>query len=238
MIRRIVISHHQSDYLCKFPDGALFVFDDPTDVGISYCIENERQYTVVGKSGNRGHNRNAGLTVLLDTTDLQDDDIIEFFDGDRFPVLYDIDSVCKDMERHSFDAVLYMCMNDERNKRLDIPDGRTAIVGLCTLSNPFYSCGFAMKVSAIRKIMEYNGGTRLFEDSFTHWGCEDQFLGLICGKLGLRVAITRKVVLNGSVGGDSDRHHDYIDSLQEYVNAIMKHQISIKTSEILCELVD
>ena len=115
------------------------------------------------------------------------------------------------------DVLLYTCENDKRLRKL-IP----GLVSTNTLCNPFYSCGFAIKYSAIKHIEEINNGN-LFNEEFIGWGCEDQYLGLQCAKLELNVVLTTDTVLSGSVGGDELTHDNYGETLQQYVNITIKH---------------
>ena len=231
MLYRVIISHNQSEHLAKFPICAppttVAVFDAYTDADAQCCHDLGIMPVIVPQSGNRGANRNAGMEYLLNGALLAPDDIIEFFDGDRFPKQYDVWTVNRLMRGHNLDVLLYSCAPDARMKTTFVPLEGATLVDTGTLCNPFYSCGFAMKFSAIDKVLRFNGG-HLFEPRFTKWGCEDQYLGLVCAKLGLRVAITAEILLNGSVGGDSDFHPDYRESLQQYVDLIREKNLEIR----------
>lgn len=229
MIYRIIISHNQSQSLGKFPAGAptVAVFDAPTDADVQRCRECGYEMVTVPQSGNRGANRNAGLQYLLDGALLAPNDILEFFDGDRAPLRYDVWSVNSLIRAYDLDVLLYTCADDARLCRIPIAQGGSALIDTGTLINPFYSCGFAMRYAAIDKVLKFNGG-KLFEPQFTKWGCEDQYLGLICAKLGLRVAITAEIVLAGVVGGDSDMHPEYRESLQQYIGTIHEKNLEIR----------
>lgn len=228
---RVIISHGQSNYLYDFPysEYTVVVLDAPTQEDYEACTKLGYIPVVATASGNRGHNRNCGLFKLLDLYTLSDDDTIEFFDGDRFPI--DINAWNRRdiiMNNASLDCLLYVCNeSDARLRKLYVPLEGATIVDTGTLCNPFYSCGFAMKAKAIRKIMSFCNGT-LFEQRFTSWGCEDQFLGLICSHLDIKVGITCEISLNGRVGGDSDTHADYRDSLQVYIDLIREYGLPIR----------
>lgn len=230
MIYRIIISHNQTGSLSRFPSGVptVAVFDAYTDADAQCCHDLGIMPVIVPQSGNRGANRNAGLEYLMGGVLLAPDDIVEFFDGDRFPSQYSVWSVNSLMHRHSLDVLLYTCPSDARAERIAIPSDGAMLVDTGTLCNPFYSCGFAMRFSAIDSVLKFNGN-HLFEPRFTKWGCEDQYLGLICARLGLRVAITAEILLNGSVGGDADQHNDYKESLQQYVDLIRMRNLEIRS---------
>ena len=230
MIYRIIISHNQTGSLSRFPSGVptVAVFDAYTDADAQCCHDLGIVPVIVPQSGNRGANRNAGLEYLMGGALLAPNDIVEFFDGDRFPTQYSVWSVNSLMRRHSLDVLLYTCPSDARTERIAIPSDGAMLVDTGTLCNPFYSCGFAMRFSAIDSVLKFNGN-HLFEPRFTKWGCEDQYLGLICARLGLRVAITAEILLNGSVGGDADQHDDYKESLQQYVDLIRMRNLEIRS---------
>ena len=76
----------------------------------------------------------------------------------------------------------------------------------------------------IKEIYRVNSG-KLFDESFTGWGCEDQFLGVMCGSLGAKVCLCDTVVLSGKVGGDELSHPDYLGSLQHYINRLRECNI-------------
>ena len=231
MIYRVITSHSQSEHLSKFPicvpPTTVAVFDAYTDADAQCCHDLGIMPVIVSQSGNRGANRNAGLQYLLDGALLAPDDIIEFLDGDRFPICYDLWTVRSLICTHSLDVLLYCCSTDARTQRIAVPPKGAILLDTGTLCNPFYSCGFAVKFSAIDRILKFNDG-HLFEPRFTEWGCEDQYLGLICAHLGLRVALTAEIRLNGCVGGDSDNHPGYRASLQQYIDLIYEKNLQIR----------
>ena len=229
MLYRVILSHHQTVAIRKFPGGpsTVFVFDSPTEQDISECKAHGCNYVTMPSAGNRGANRNAGVKYILDTFNPSFSDIIEFFDGDRYPTTYNMDAVQSLMDTHGIQCVLYSCWQDARHRKLYVPLSGATIVDTGTLCNPFYSCGFAMRVSAILEVMAFNNGY-LFEPRFTRWGNEDQYLGLVCDHLHHKVALTCEVLLNGTVGGDSDLHEDYRESLQTYVDLIREHNFPIR----------
>jgi hypothetical protein len=187
-------------------------------------------------AGNRGANRNAGLQKVLSTFKPNPDDYVEFFDGDRFPTTYNPDSVLRLMEKYDIHCMLYSCGNDARHTKIYVPLEGATIVDTGTLCNPFYSCGFIMRVSAILDVIAFNNGV-FFEQRFTTWGNEDQYLGLVCEHLKHKVALTCETLLNGKVGGDSDSHQDYRESLQTYVDLIREHNFPIRNEPSRCEVV-
>lgn len=213
---RVIISHNQSKYISLFPKNSLFVFDDIKSEDIKECRGNK--FITVESKGNRGYNRNAGLNYILKIFNPKDSDVIEFFDGDRFTIKYNEEYVKRIIHENDLGVLLYSCENDERHKRINFDLFK--IVDTGTICNPFYSCGFAITVGAIKRIFEINGN-ELFDTSFNKWGCEDQYLGILCDKLGIKVAITKEIILNGNVGGDSGLHNNYRESLQHYVNKIL-----------------
>lgn len=227
MVYRIIISHKQTDSLWRFPKGAptVAVFDAPTQDDLDSCRALGYHAVAMPQTGNRSANRNAGLRWLLGHRACAPDDIAEFLDGDRYPVQYKDPGAL--MARHGLDVLLYACSSDERMKKIYVPLEGATLVDTGTLCNPFYSCGFAMTMAAIQKVVASNGGY-LFEPRFTGWGCEDQYLGLICSHLGMRVAITAEVTLNGGVGGDSGEHSGYRESLQQYVDLIREKKLEIR----------
>lgn len=227
MLYHVVISHRQTEHLGKFPEGSIYVFDSITDGDIFACSKRGCAYVAVPQAGNRGFNRDAGLSYIMEHYTPADDDVVEFFDGDRYPVAYAPDATLSAMRIDGIDCMLYSCNKDSRHARIYVPLKGFSVVDTGTLCNPFYSCGFAMKVGAIRKVMAFNGGG-LFEHRFTKWGCEDQYLGLVCDKLGLRVALTCETLLNGSVGGDQFVHPDYRESLQQYVDLIREKGLPVR----------
>lgn len=226
---RVIISHNQTASLHKFPGPVLsvVVLDAPTDNDIATCHSLGYAVVIVPQYGNRGSNRNAGLDRVLAVNE-NSTDIVEFLDGDRYPISpYSTDLVKALMLDNHLDCLLYTCSADTRLSRLSLDSDSTYLVDTGSLCNPFYSCGFAMSVSAIRKIMEFNGGY-LFEPAFTGWGCEDQYLGMECSHLGLRVGITTNIVLNGSVGGTEETHQEYRNSLQTYVDLVRSKGLRIQ----------
>lgn len=229
MIYQVILSHNQTENIRKFPCGCstVFVFDAPTKEDLDECAAHGCSYVCLPVAGNRGANRNAGLQKVLNEFNPNFDDYVEFFDGDRFPTAYNPDKVLRLMEKHNIQCMLYSCEQDKRHKKIDVPSEGAVLVDTGTLCNPFYSCGFIMRVSAILEVMAFNNGF-LFEPRFTRWGGEDQFLGLMCEYLKLRVAITNETLLNGRVGGDADQHNDYHESLQTYIDVIREHNIPIR----------
>ena len=229
MIYRVVLSHHQTENIRKFPSGCstVFVFDDPTQEDIDECTACGCSYVLMPVAGNRGANRNAGLHKILGAFNPNFNDYVEFFDGDRFPTTYNPEKVTSLMEEHHIQCMLYSCGNDARHQKIYVPLEGATIVDTGTLCNPFYSCGFIMRVSAILEVMSFNNGS-LFEPRFTRWGSEDQYLGLVCDYLRQKVAITCETLLNGKVGGDSDQHQDYRESLQTYIDLIREHNFPIR----------
>lgn len=238
MVYRVVLSHNQTDTIRKFPGGpsTVFVFDAPTGKDIAECIDHGCNYVLMPYAGNRGANRNAGVQKILSLFDPRFDDIIEFFDGDRYPTTYNPNAVKSLMDSHNIKCVLYSCEQDARHQKVYVPLSGATIVDTGTLCNPFYSCGFAMSVSAILEIMAFNNGS-LFEPRFTRWGSEDQYLGLVCDYLHQKVALTCETILNGSVGGDADLHEDYRESLQTYVDLIREHNFPIRNEPRQPEIV-
>ena len=238
MIYRVVLSHHQTENIRKFPSGCstVFVFDDPIQEDIDECNAHGCSHVCMPVAGNRGANRNAGLQKVLSTFKPKPDDYVEFFDGDRFPTTYNPDSVLRLMEKYDIHCMLYSCGNDARHTKIYVPLEGATIVDTGTLCNPFYSCGFIMRVSAILDVIAFNNGV-FFEQRFTTWGNEDQYLGLVCEHLKHKVAITCETLLNGTVGGDSDSHQDYRESLQTYVDLIREHNFPIRNEPSRCEVV-
>lgn len=229
MLYTVIISHNQTENIRQFPEGCstVFVFDAPTKEDIAECTAHGCTYVTMPVAGNRGGNRNAGLQKVMDAFRPSPDDYIEFFDGDRFPTEYRPERVMSIMKEHNIQCMLYSCGKDARHEKIHVPETGATLVDTGTLCNPFYSCGFVLRVSAIKGIMEYNNGY-LFEPRFTRWGSEDQYLGLLCEHLNYRVAITRETMLNGQVGGDCDVHQDYRESIQTYVDLIREHNLPIR----------
>lgn len=229
MLYRVILSHNQTENIRKFPHDqqTVFVFDAPTADDIKECEAIGCRYVVMPSAGHRGMNRNTGLQYILDTFSPSYDDYVEFFDGDRYPTEYNIDRVLDLMRGNHIDCMLYSCEHDSRHHKIFVPLSGATLVDTGILCNPFYSCGFCMRVGAIQDVIAYNNGF-LFEPRFTRWGSEDQFLGLECDYLHLRVAITVETLLNGSVGGDADQHSDYREALQTYVDVIREHNLPIR----------
>ena len=238
MIYRVVLSHNQTENIRKFPGGCftILVFDSPTHEDIAECEAHGCSYVIMPVAGNRGANRNAGLQKVLNAFKPNYDDYIEFFDGDRYPTIYNPEKVLRLMGEHNIQCMLYSCGQDARHEKIYVPTEGATIVDTGTLCNPFYSCGFIMQVSAILGIMAFNNGF-LFEPRFTRWGSEDQYLGLVCEHLKHRVAITRETLLNGKVGGDCDFHQDYRESIQTYVDLIKEHNLPIRNESRKFEVV-
>lgn len=226
-VYRVIISHLQSDSLAEFPpdENTVVVLDAPTESDLDACARNGYRIRVMLSSGNRGSNRNAGLHRVYDLYHPSDTDIVEFLDGDRYPVAYD-PSTLDVLRDGRADCLLYSCESDTRPVRYGLGTG-ISIVDTGTLCNPFYSCGFAMTLSAIRRVEGYNGGA-FFEPRFDRWGCEDQYMGLVCSVLGIRCAFTDRTVLHGEVGGDSFRHPDYRLALQTYVDLVRERGIPVR----------
>lgn len=227
MVYRIIISHGQASSLAHFPVGVptIAVFDAPTDADFYMCSGLGYEAVVSPREGNRSLNRNVGLERLLDGAMLAPDDIVEFYDGDRYPVHQPLEGIGKLMDVEGLDVLLYTCEEDARLERHGVPLFRTAPVLTGGLCNPFYSCGFAMRYSAIQKVMAARGS--LFEERLDRWGCEDQLLGLWCARLGIRSGLTRAVVLHGKVGGDSQRREGYRESLQQYIDIVREQGLPI-----------
>ena len=226
---RVVISHNQTSAILKFEKSVptVFVFDAPTQDDLDTCRDNGLQYKVVAAAGNRSKNRNIGLQAIIQQFAPSDDDIIEFFDGDRYVVQPNNEFLVDLFVNENVDGVLYTCDNDTRIKKYNVPSKGAVVLDTGTLCNPFYSCGFGIKYGAIRKIMKYNDG-EFFVEVFNRWGCEDQFMGLVCDQLGLNIAITTEIMLNGNVGGDQNQHEDYKDSLQRYVDMMLLRHIPFR----------
>lgn len=229
MLYRVVLSHNQTESIHRFPSGCstMFVFDAPTEGDVAECCRHGCAYTSVPTAGNRGANRNAGLQKVVEAFRPGPGDYVEFFDGDRYPIKYSPNRVVDLMERHDIQCTLYTCEDDSRFEKIHVPESGATVVDTGTLCNPFYSCGFIMQMAAIQEIMAFNGGY-LFEPRFTRWGSEDQYLGLVCDCLKHKVAITREVVLNGSVGGDCGSHQEYRETVQLYVDLIRERNLPLR----------
>lgn len=231
MLYRVIISHNQTDALKLFPKVGytVVVLDSPSNMDLHTCTSLGYHVVRAEQSGNRGYNRNVGLSYILNNFIVEPTDTIEFLDGDRYPISsYSIDSVETIMAHNNLDCLLYTCDIDARLKTIEVPSSGTRVIDTGTICNPFYSCGFAIKMSAINRIMAFNKGS-FFEPKFTKWGCEDQFMGLECYNLNLVVGLTTAIKLNGNVGGDSCIHFDYRESLQTYVDLIQEHGFQIRS---------
>ena len=220
MIYRIVISHNQSQYIERFPTPSVLVFDSISADDIDICNHHRIPYTTVSSKGNRSWNRNTGLQYVIDYYHPADTDIIEFFDGDRYPIIYNEKFIEHIMQDSHLDALLYTCQTDARCNRMTVPEHGAIVVDTGVLCNPFYSCGFAMKYSSIKCIQQLNDGY-FFNKNFIYWGCEDQYIGIECDSLNMKVGLTKEIQLNGSVGGDSEIHIDYRESLQQYIDTMV-----------------
>lgn len=229
MIYRIVISHHQAPYLERFSKSFQFVavFDN-MDSSDKDAVENLgiQDIVAVPQKGNRSLNRNLGYTLLSSVSPLGMDDIVEFYDGDRVPQTYDPEYVERTIRENNLGVLLYTCEKDTRKSRY-LQGESFRIVDTGSIVNPFYSCGFAIKVSALERIREFNGGD-FFRTEFTGWGCEDQYTGLVCHHLNIPVGLTDRICLLGDVGGDSDWHLSYRESLQEYINMALANNLDIQ----------
>ena len=229
MLYRVILSHNQTENIRKFPhdDHTVFVFDAPTAEDIKECEALGCHYVLMPSAGHMGMNRNTGLQFILREFSPDYNDYVEFFDGDRYPTEYNPEKVLNLMRTYSIDCMLYSCEHDARHQKVFVPLSGATVVDTGTLCNPFYSCGFCMRVGAIQDVMAYNHGF-LFEPRFNKWGSEDQYLGLVCDYLRQKVAITCETLLNGKVGGDSDQHQDYRESLQTYIDLIREHNFPIR----------
>lgn len=207
---RVVISHHQSQFIPLFRPATptVFVFDDiaPEDT----AAVGATPYITAPCIGNRSLNRNLGLAYWCSHASLSDDDIVEFFDGDRYPVQYAPPE--EEMHKCGCGALLYLCEGDARTCLLEKePRPR----GTGWFSNVFYSCGFAMRYSAICQVRGFNHGP-FFREEFKGWGAEDQYMGLVLHRLGICTALSHQVRLNGSVGTDVWDHPEYRDTMRTY----------------------
>ena len=106
MIYHIVLSHKQTEYINKFPENSVFVFDDPSEEDIIYCKRNNITYVISSEKGNRSINRNTGISFILSNYKVSDNDIIEFFDGDRYPTTYNFEKVLELIEDFDIDEVV------------------------------------------------------------------------------------------------------------------------------------
>lgn len=211
---KVIISHHQTEFIRKFPfSDVVYVFDDPTpsDLEAVKCSP----YIIMGKPGNRSANRNAGLNYWLNQRP-NSNSIIEFFDGDRFPIRYA--NPADEMERLGTDILLYPCNKDIRAAYTK-PGNPIYIKGP---GNAFFSCGFAIRKKAIDKIMKFNQGS-FFSEEFKGWGGEDQYMGTVAAHLEISCALSAKTILNGSVGGDEGTHPDYIQAMSTYIKLSIKN---------------
>lgn len=209
---RIVISHHQSQSIPLFRQDipTVFVFDDitPEDVAAAGTAP----HVTAPCMGNRSVNRNLGLAYWRSHTSLRDDDIVEFFDGDRYPVKYAPPE--EEMRKYGCDVLLYPCEEDTRSRLLEKEPGPE---DTGWLSNAFYSCGFAIQYAAIRQVLEFNHGP-FFREEFKGWGAEDQYMGLVLHKIGATAVLSRKTMLCGSVGTDVGEHPEYKETMRTYFN--------------------
>lgn len=230
MIYTVIISHHQSEWICRFPfhGSTVVVLDDPTDADFESCDKAGYDSICMYVQGNRGKNRNAGIDYILETYRPSSTDVIQCFDGDRIPIKYNEQYIMNAMSAHSIGILLFTCEHDQRLKKINLAVDSTAIIDTGVICNPFYSCGFAATVDSIKRIKACNCDS-LFNPRFKEWGCEDQFTGLLCYQCGIRVGLTNKIQLRGSVGGDENTHECYRDSLQEYIDAIREFNIPIRT---------
>lgn len=225
---RVVLSHHQSLYLSRFKDLFPFVpvFDDITEQDYSRMFHlGIEDYVISSETGNRALNRNEGYRHISERNNLSDGDIVEFFDGDRVPVRYDETRILNIMHSTGSSVVLYMCEIDSREALVQNND--YSVVDTGTVMNPFYSCGFAIQVSAIEAVRSFNGGD-LFCTDFNDWGCEDQYTGLVCSKLGIPVALDTGTRLSGAVGDDTDYHEAYRNSMQAYLDKARNSGITLR----------
>ena len=210
---KIVISHHQTEYIRHFNFADIvFVFDDPTPDDLAAA--SDHHVITMGQAGNRSANRNAGLAYWL-SQNPEDDAIIEFFDGDRFPIRYA--DPAAEMSALGADILLYPCEKDIR-KAYAKPGTPIYIKGP---GNAFFSCGFAIYKKTIDMIMAFNDGA-FFSEEFKGWGGEDQYMGTVAGHLGIRCALSAKTTLNGSVGGDEGAHPDYIQAMTTYIKLAIR----------------
>lgn len=211
---KVIISHHQAEYLSRFsfPDAA-FVFDDPAPE--DFRGAGSHPFIVMEKAGSRSANRNAGLKYWLSLAS-DKNGIIEFFDGDRFPVQYE--EPLAEMDKAQADILLYPCEKDIRLVYARPGD----VLYMKGPGNPFFSCGFAIRMPAIHKIMEFNKG-EFFSTAFSGWGGEDQYMGTVAAHLGLKCVLSANTVLNGSVGGDEGEHPDYMQAMTTYMQLVLKN---------------
>lgn len=210
---KVVISHLQAEYISRFdfPD-TVFVFDSPTREDLAEV--GDRPFVTMAKAGNRSANRNAGLAYW--SSQAAGDAIIEFFDGDRFPVRYGDPAI--EMESSGADILLYPCENDIRLAYAR-PGAHLYMKGP---GNPFFSCGFAIRRNAIDRIVAFNHG-EFFCEEFSGWGGEDQYMGTVAAHLGLKCVLSSHTLLNGSVGGDEGTHPDYIHATTTYIQLVLKN---------------
>ena len=211
---KVVISHQQTEYIShfSFPD-TVFVFDAPTPEDLK-CA-GDLPIITMKKAGNRSANRNAGLAYWAPHL-TEPDAIIEFFDGDRFPIKYE--DPAAEMAATGADILLYPCEKDIRFGYAK-PGAELYMKGP---GNAFFSCGLAIRKSAIDKIVAFNKGD-FFCEAFSGWGGEDQYMGTVAAHLGLKCVLSAKTVLNGSVGGDEGEHPDYIQATTMYLQMVLKN---------------
>lgn len=210
---RVVISHRQSEYIRHFNFAdTVFVFDDPTPDDLKYAAGHP--IITMKTAGNRSANRNAGLAYWHD--DAGNNSIIEFFDGDRFPIKYAEPE--KEMSATGADILLYPC---EKDIRFGYAKAGVELY-MKGPGNPFFSCGLAIRKDAIDKIIEFNKG-EFFCEEFSGWGGEDQYMGTVAAHLGLKCVLSANTILNGSVGGDEGAHPDYIKAITTYLQLAIKN---------------
>lgn len=212
---RVIISHHQSEYLKNFDATipSVVVFDDLTPADISAV--GDIPYIQRKPMGNRGANRNAGLNYWL-SKNPSENAVFEFLDGDRFPVMYD--DPIKEMSELDADILLYPCNADTRYARHKFKE----TLYMKGPGNPFFSCGFAITKKALDAITAFNNGV-FFREEFDGWGGEDQYTGTVAGHLGLRCFLSETIELNGTVGGDSQNHNDYLGSMNIYLKLVLQN---------------
>lgn len=211
---KVIISHHQTEYISCFNfQDAVFVFDDPTPEDLKET--GGRPSITMGKAGNRSANRNAGLSYWMHHP-ISEAPIVEFFDGDRFPVKYR--EPAAEMETTGADILLYPCEADIRFKYAK-PGDHLYMKGP---GNPFFSCGFAIRKKAIDEIVAFNKG-KFFCEAFSGWGGEDQYMGTVAAHLGLKCVLSAYTLLNGSVGGDEGAHPEYVQATTTYIQLVLKN---------------
>lgn len=208
----IVISHHQSQSIPLFRQDipTVFVFDDITPEDIAAV--GTAPHVTAPCMGNRSVNRNLGLAYWRSHASLRDDDTVEFFDGDRYPVKYAPPE--EEMCKYGCDVLLYPCEHDTRERLLVEGRGPEDTGGL---SNAFYSCGFAITHKAVKQVESFNHGP-FFREEFEGWGAEDQYMGLVLARLGIKARMSHDVRLHGSVGTDAREHPEYAKTMRTYID--------------------